>query len=78
MDKEFLKEKLTWFRLWLTFLLAVEAACIAWFVANFTQTAKFFVYADIIVIFGLAFTIILINQKIHKNIKIMRNSCHEQ
>ncbi|OGH95641.1 MAG: hypothetical protein A2104_07025 [Candidatus Melainabacteria bacterium GWF2_32_7] len=73
MDKEFIKEKLTWLRLWLTFAVTIEAACIAWFVANCNKAVKIFVYSDILAIMGLIVSTIVLNQKIRKNIKIMRD-----
>jgi len=77
MDKDFLKEKLTLLRLWLTFVISIEAACIAWFVANYNKVIKFFVYTDIVVILALVISTIVINQKIRKNIKIMRDFSNE-
>lgn len=73
MDKDFLKEKLTWLRLWLTYAVTIEAACIAWFVSNYDKAAMIFVYSDIIVVLGLVICTIVLNQKIRKNIKIMRD-----
>lgn len=73
MDKEFIKEKLTWLRLLLTFAVTIGSACIAWFVANYNKVAKIFVNSDILVVLFLFISAIIINQKIRKNIKIMRN-----
>jgi hypothetical protein len=73
MDKEFIKEKLTWLRLWLTFAVTISSACIAWFVANYNKAVKIFIYADILVIIFLFISATIINQKIRKNIKIMRD-----
>lgn len=77
MDKEAIKEKLTLLRLWLTFLVTIGSACIAWFVANYNKVIKIFVYADILVVLILAISTIIINQKIRKNIKIIRNFANE-
>ncbi|OGI00018.1 MAG: hypothetical protein A2039_02295 [Candidatus Melainabacteria bacterium GWA2_34_9] len=77
MDKDFLKEKLIFLRLWLTFVITIESACIAWFVANYNKVVKIFVYADIILVLTLFISTFIINQKIRKNIKIMRDLNNE-
>jgi len=77
MDKEFFNQKLTWLRLWLTFALTVESACIAWFVSNCNKTVKFFLYADLLAVCGLFILAVIINHKIRKNIKVMRNFINE-
>ena len=77
MDRDYIKEKLTWLRLWLTFAVTIGAACIAWFVANYGKAVTIFVYIDILAVLGLFISIVAINQKIRKNIKIMRDFANE-
>lgn len=77
MNEKFVTEKLTWLRLWLTCLITIGAASTAWFVANCNNADKIFVYADILVVLVLIISITVINQKIRKNIKLLRDFSNE-
>ena len=77
MNEKFLIEKLTWLRLWLTLFVTIEVGCIAWFVANFNKTMKIFIYLDTLVVLVLIISIMVINQKIRKNIKLLRDFFNE-
>ena len=78
MKNDYLKEKLTWLRLWLTFSITIDAGCIAWFVSNYHKTIREFLYSDILVVLTFTILIIFFNQRIRKTIKIMRDDFNEQ
>ena len=63
MNINFIKEKIAYYKLWLTFLVAINAGVIAWTFNNYIKinSIRFFVvYFTILVI---SYAIIVINQK---------------
>jgi len=69
MNKDAIKEKLTWLRVWLTFLLAAVSGCIVWFINNLDNPKILLIYYDMGVIILLTSLLILINYEIIGDIK---------
>lgn len=68
MNKEKIKEKLTWLRLIFTTVIAIDVACIAWFVSNYNKTNPLILNYDLLIISFLTGSIFTIVGKINANI----------
>lgn len=61
---EKLKEKLNWLRLWMTLLVTINSACIAWFISNYKNENIFVTYLSMFAVILLTAFIILVNFEI--------------
>ena len=71
MDKDFLKEKIGFYKLWLTFLVTMDASTMAWFFNNADKIYIVKVIITIAVIVALTVFILILIKKARKNIKLM-------
>jgi len=69
MNKEELKEKISWYRHLFTFLAAVNFACISWFVANYGKYIIGFYIIDVLAIIFSYIIMFVLAFKIKKHIK---------
>ncbi len=72
-NEEYYKQKVSYYRQWLTLFFAVEVGCIAWFVTNFNKAYKEFLTLDVFVILGLTSVLVFLNLKIRDYIKRLRD-----
>lgn len=63
----YLKEKISWLKLWLTFVVTIDAGCTAWFVRNLQTQIIEILYIAMFVIVFLTSLIFLINYQIIEN-----------
>jgi hypothetical protein len=63
MNDDFLKEKIGFYKLWLTFLYPTDASLIVWFYNNYAKlnTVKF--YFILIALTVITFVLLIINNK---------------
>jgi tetrahydromethanopterin S-methyltransferase subunit C len=73
LNEEYFKGKVNWYRQLFTLFFAVEAGCIAWFVANVDKAYKTFVLLDVIAIIVTAVILSIIARKVLKYLKLMRD-----
>ena len=55
MSKDFLKEKISWYKLLFTILVTVLIGNISWFMGNYQSFAKIIIIADGIVVYKIRF-----------------------
>ena len=72
VNEEFFKGKAGWYKQLFTLFFAVEAGCIAWFVANVDKAYKIFVILDIVVVIALICALIIMASKVLKYLKLLR------
>ncbi|OGH95823.1 MAG: hypothetical protein A2104_04680 [Candidatus Melainabacteria bacterium GWF2_32_7] len=71
MDKDFLKEKIAFYKLWLTFLVTMDASTMAWFFNNANKIHILKVIITIVVIVALTIFILILIKKTRKHIKLI-------
>jgi hypothetical protein len=69
MDKDSIKEKIGFLKLWLTFFVTMDASSVAWFINNLGRVQLFKLRLAVLAIFILTPIIIFINNKTYKLIK---------
>jgi len=71
MDKDFLKEKIGFYKLLLTFIVTMDASTMAWVFNNFSKISGLKVIITIAVIVTLTVFILILIKKTRKNIKLI-------
>lgn len=74
MYKEFLKEKISFLKLWLTLLIAIDAGSTAWLFNNYEKIKFYKVCSVIFVLILVTMAIIVISKKTYKLIKQIKSS----
>lgn len=69
MDKDFIKEKIAFYKLWLTFLVTMNASTMAWIFNNFNKIPDLKVAIILVVIITLTISIIILTTKTRNRIK---------
>jgi len=71
MDKDALKERISWHKMTFSFVLTIDTACIAWFINNYDKAKILIVYYSLFVIILLTGSLFTFIYKINDNIKKM-------
>lgn len=66
MKKDFLKEKIGFYKLWLTFLYPTDASLIVWFYNNYVKLSSVKFYFILIALALITFILLIINSKARK------------
>ncbi|HSA05926.1 MAG TPA: hypothetical protein P5556_01960 [Candidatus Gastranaerophilales bacterium] len=72
MNKDFLKEKISLLKLWITLFMAVVVGSTAWIVNNWGKISIFFNIIVILTIIALIIIVSIINLKAYRLIKEMK------
>jgi len=64
MNKDFIKEKIAWYKLLFTVLVTLVVGSVGWFATNYSKAILFFVISDIIIFTGFSIGIIISIAKI--------------
>lgn len=71
MNKDALKEKISWYKLLFTFSSAVDVALIGWLANNYGQIVKIIMILNILAIICFSSITIITSYKVRKYIKEM-------
>jgi len=69
--KDAIKENLNTYRLWSTYTITIDTACIAWFISNHSKEARLVVIYDMLVIVVLSALLIYLNAEVYRFNKLM-------
>lgn len=74
MDKDFIKEKVSLLKMWITFLMAIMVGSTAWLVNNWNDTAASFSVFIIIMVISTGITLSELNRKAYRLVKEMKRA----
>jgi len=69
MNEKFILEKIAFYKLWLTFIVAIDASITAWFFNNADKTSFFKLVIVTLAILLITLVIIILTQKSRRMIK---------
>lgn len=69
MYKDYLKEKISFYKLWLTFFVTIDASITAWFFNNADKISLFKIIIVVISIVIVTVSITILTRKARKTIK---------
>ncbi len=72
-NKEYFKQKISWYRQLFTLFFAVVVGCIAWLAANLEKPGQILVNLDILAIFVALVVLGILNTKVRDYIKKLRD-----
>lgn len=73
MDKDFLKEKINYYKFWLAFIITADLSTVAWLYKNFKILSVLNFLCLFLTLVALTSTIIVINKKARKFLKKMED-----